>query len=150
MRIDRIRKLKPDEGFEYLCLRPRDTGLPYDVLLDSIGTDRNRNRKHPKPPTLKIRYRENVFIPAYISYWPLRGGPGTIPMKALRACFGDQEHIPKDLKRTLLWILCVHDILEKHYRHEISDREIFACLEEREAMLERKRKEMIKRIFMQH
>lgn len=93
--------------FETANLTTEDSGLPYNVWLDSAGKDRNVEHNTPR---LKVEV-DNEFIPMSISkddVWSL-----------------------KDFKKKSVmvkWIMDNYDVLIRHWNKELTDRQALNLL----------------------
>ena len=106
------RALNEDLLYEMANIPKSDTHLPYDIWVDSSG--RFRNNKHFEP-RIKIHFDDNL-IPFLIDK--------------------DNSSIPDSVKQQLgfdkiakqrlieLWVKNHYELLMKHWKGEISDREL--------------------------
>ncbi len=59
-------KRKQIDGFFVACATAKETGLPYDILLDSLGTE----KKHPGCPRVGVVV-DDMVVPVSISEEPV-------------------------------------------------------------------------------
>ena len=126
MKLERMIKLKPDDGFTYVRITKKDSGLSCDVLLDSLGIDRKDKRS--KHPYLLAEYKKDVYIPVFINY---RTVP-SIPRKLYADYFG--QRIPASIAEVDCWAIINAELLLKHYLHVLSDIEVYQAVTEPEQM----------------
>lgn len=96
-------KRKHVDGFFVVCATPKETGLPYDILMDSLGSE-----KKPKEyPKLGVVIQDMV-VPISISNCPAILSGTTF----------------KDSEKILEWVKKNHVLLLKHWNKELSDLEV--------------------------
>lgn len=88
--------------FEIANLRKQESGLPYDILLDSAGYKRNTPHN-----VMKIKVSiDNEFIPVII---------------ASQRDIRPQKHFKRE-NEIILWASNNYDTLFRHWNGELSDR----------------------------
>lgn len=97
------------EHFEMATLDKQESGLPYDVWLDSSGKDRLVRHNSPR---IKIHV-DGQFIPVII---------GKDGIRALK-------HFPKE-KEILDWVADKQDVIIKHWNRVLTDRQALNLLSE--------------------
>lgn len=100
-------------AFEMANVSKDDTGLPYDLWIDSAGDSR---RKHG--PRVKVQVN-NTFIPLIISDNP------DIPKSVKKNGVSDFPHLAEIQK----YIRAYKEILLAHYRKQLSDKNTLLLLE---------------------
>lgn len=118
MRLERMVRLKPDDGFTYVRIAKKDTGLPCDVLLNSLGIERF-SKKHPKPPYLLMEYKKGIYIPILIGHPTLP----SLPVRICRDYFGG--FISASVAEVDCWAIINAEPLLKHYFQVIDDIEVY-------------------------
>jgi putative endonuclease len=112
----------PKELYEMATISKEETGLPYDIWIDSMGIDRKGKHNQPR---LKIKVNNNL-IPISIEDNP-------------RVLVGNAKKI-KELDKIFKFIKENLEILQKHWQKELDDRETLnliyyeACLNKKDAM----------------
>lgn len=101
-------------AYEMANVSKEDTGLPYDLWIDSIGSD--RNSKH-SAPRLKVRI-DGKFIPVLLSDNP------DIPDSVKKAGIKDFPHL-SEIKK---YIKAYLDIFLAHYNKELTDKQALNIL----------------------
>lgn len=97
-------------------IEKEDTGLPYNLWLDSIG--KNRKNEHSGNPGLKINVNGNL-IPIEISDNP------EIPESVLKV---SGKKFIKNLPIIKKYIKAYKEILLAHYNREITDNQVTSLL----------------------
>lgn len=100
-------------AFKMANVSKDDTGLPYDLWIDSAGDSR---RKHG--PRVKVQVN-STFIPLIISDNP------DIPKSAKKNGVSDFPHLAEIQK----YIRAYKEILLAHYRKQLSDKNTLLLLE---------------------
>ena len=106
----RNKKRKHIDGWTVACATKRETGLPYDVLVDSLGADK-RWRRWPGIPRIGVIV-DDVVIPVSIAESPVVLSGSSFP---------ESESI-------LDWVAQFHEPLLKHWNKELDDLEILTTL----------------------
>ena len=106
-RIYRNKKRKRIDGFFVVCATPKDTGLPYDVLMDSLGIE----KRFPGCPRVGVVVGEFV-VPVKISDQPVVLSKYDFP----RA------------EEVLNWVSSHKEELLRHWNKELSDLEILEII----------------------
>ena len=91
-------KLKNIDGFLVVRLTSEDSGLPYDILLDSLG----KNDIIPDCPRVGVIVGDNV-----------------IPVQISDEAIILSEHHFEDCKRITEWITKHREVLMKHWHREL-------------------------------
>lgn len=99
----RNKRYKNLDGFFVICAAPKETGLPYDVLMDSLGIE----KRFPGCPRVGVVVGDLV-IPVEIS---------DNPVILSRYDFPKAEEV-------LCWVFRHRTELFRHWNKELSDREI--------------------------
>ena len=89
------------DGFEWACLRSRESGLPFDLWIDSMGSDRKRL---VNPPRVLIRVRSGRLVSVRID----KNKP-----KILSIFLSRQDR--KAAAQMLDFIACAYEILLAHW-----------------------------------
>ena len=118
MKLKCMIKLKPDDSFTYLRIAKKDSGLPCDVLLNSLGIERF-SKKHPKPPYLLMEYREGIYIPILIGHPTLP----SLPVRICRDYFGGV--VPASVAEVDCWAIINAEPLLKHFYGILDDLEVY-------------------------
>ena len=106
----RNKKRKHIDGYTVACATKRETGLPYDVLVDSLGADK-RWRRWPGIPRIGVIV-DDVVIPVSIADPPVAlSGRG----------FPESEIVFE-------WVAKYHDPLLKHWNKELDDLEVLTTI----------------------
>ena len=105
-------KRKHIDGFLVVCATPKETGLPYDILMDSLGSEKE-TKEYPKLGVVI----QDMVVPAILS--------GTT--------FKDSEKI-------LEWVKKNHVLLLKHWNKELSDLEVLEELVKTKENIRRSRR----------
>ena len=103
-------ELGEDEGFDYAGLTQQETGLPYIVLIDSVGITRKPRIK----PRIRVRVNDE-YIPVSIS---------KTNVEKYKPFEGDTE--------IEQWVIENYDILIKHWNQEITETEAMDLLDKSE------------------
>ncbi len=103
-----------ESAFEMANVSKDDTGLPYDLWIDSIGSDRNTPHSLPR---LKVRI-DGKFIPVLLSDNP------DIPDSVKKAGVKDFPHF-SEIKK---YIKAYLDVLLAHYNKELTDKQALNIL----------------------
>ena len=106
----RNRKRKNIDGFTVSCATKQETGLPYDILVDSLGADR-RWRRWPGVPRIGVVVGE-IVIPVSISDSP-------VVLSGRR--FEGSETV-------LEWVVHFSEPLLKHWNKELDDLEVLTTI----------------------
>ena len=106
----RNRKRKHIDGYTVACATKDETGLPYDILVDSLGADK-RWRRWPGIPRIGVIVRD-IVIPVSIANPPV----------ILSGSRFDKSEI------VLEWIDNFREPLLKHWNKELDDFEILTAL----------------------
>lgn len=94
--------------FEMANLRKQESGLPYDIWLDSSGYKLNTSHN-----VMRIKVNiDNEFIPVII---------------ASQRDIRPQKHFKRE-DEIILWASNNYDILFKHWNNELSDRQALNIL----------------------
>lgn len=112
--IENFETLNENRLFEMCNLQSADTGLPYDIWLDSAG-DSRLNTHHK--PRIKVLV-DGKLIPIEISDNP------DIPDNIKRAGVKDFPHLSEIRK----YVKAYRKVLAAHYFNEISDKKALALL----------------------
>lgn len=118
MKLERMVRLKPDDGFTYVRIAKKDSGLPCDVLLNSLGIERF-SKKHPKQPYLLMEYREGIYIPILIKHHSLP----SLPVKIHRGYFGG--FVPASVAQVDCWAIVNAEPLLEHFYGILDDLEVY-------------------------
>jgi len=95
--------------FEMANLRPEDTGLSVFIWVDEMGGVRRTGHDVPR---LKVAEENPCNFVATVSI--------DIKPKVLE---GDLEY--KEMRKVLKWVSLNHDLLLKHWKGEISTKQMF-------------------------
>ncbi len=106
----RNKKKKRIDGYTVACATKQETGLPYDVLLDSLGADK-RWRRSPGIPRIGVIV-DDIVIPVSIA---------DPPVALSGSIFFESEIVFE-------WVAKYHDPLLKHWNKELDDLEILTIL----------------------
>lgn len=106
----RNKKKKKIDGYTVACASKQETGLPYDVYVDSLGADK-RWRRWPGIPRIGVIVND-IVVPASISDTPV--------------ILSGREFT--DSKIVLEWIAHFHEPLLKHWNKELDDLEILTTI----------------------
>lgn len=110
----RNRKRKRIDGYTVACATKQETGLPYDVLVDSLGADL-RWRRRPGIPRIGVVVKD-IVIPVSIADPP-------VILSGIR--FESSEIV-------LRWVAHFRVPLLEHWNKELDDLEILTTLARRE------------------
>jgi len=105
--------LSNNVAFEMANVSKDDTGLPYDLWIDSAGDSRRRHG-----PRVKVQVN-NTFIPLIISDNP------DIPKSVKKNGVSDFPYLAEIQK----YIRAYKEILLAHYRKQLSDKNTLLLLE---------------------
>lgn len=111
---DEINRLLEEPAFEMANVSKQDTGLPYDLWIDSMGKDRKVQHSEPR---IKVQV-DSQFIPVILSENP------QIPESAKKN--GAVE--PKNFKIIQKYIKAYLRVFLAHYNHLITDRQALMLL----------------------
>ena len=103
-------KRKKIDGYTVACAAKKDTGLPYDVLLDSLGADKRRRRRPGIP-------RIGVVVNDMVIHVSIADPP--VILSGTR--FEGSEIV-------LGWVARFRAPLLKHWNKELNDLEILTIL----------------------
>ena len=106
-RIYRNKKRKKIDGFFVVCATPKETGLPYDVLMDSLGIE----KRFTGCPRVGIVVGD-IVVPVEISDNPVVLSGYDFP-KA---------------DEVLCWVSSHEEELLRHWNKELSDLEILEII----------------------
>lgn len=112
--FEKLNNLDEDYFFEMANAVKKDTGLPYDIWLDSKGVERNVSHNSPR---IKVEV-DGRLIPVLISDNPQI--PDDVLAKGVKP-FRKFNEIRK-------FIITHKDILLKHWNKELSDLEILTLI----------------------
>lgn len=115
MEIIKNFKLNEDLLFEMANLEKRDTGLPYDIWIDSAG--KSRGNEHSDTPRIKIDVNGDL-IPVEISDDP------DIPSSVKKQGIPNIPHF-SDIKK---YVKAYKKVLLAHYLNQISDKQALNLL----------------------
>lgn len=103
----RVIKLKDIDGFTVVSAVKEDTGLMYDILLDSLG----KNRVPKCKPRIGVIAGENVIC---------------VSVSDRPRILSDEPFY--ESAEVLRWVSLNKELILKHWNNEISDREILNLL----------------------
>ncbi len=106
----RNRKKRKIDGYTVACASKQETGLPYDVYVDSLGADK-RWRHWPGIPRIGVIVND-IVVPVSISDTP--------------EILSGKEFA--DSKIVLEWIAHFHEALLMHWNKELDDLEILTII----------------------
>ena len=102
-------KFSEIDGFFVVCAHREDTGLPYDILLDSLGT--HKTERVNDVPWVGVIICDTV-VPISISERPLILS----------------EYGLKHKELIIEWVSKRRELLLKHWNGQITDKEILEAL----------------------
>jgi len=113
-----------DFAFFWATLNKKYTGLPVDLRLDEIGSQRTPELLHYSEPLLT--FQNNYDDKAHFDVLPMNIAQDP---KVLE----DSQYIkirPEDLEAVRQFIIKNYDLLMKHWRHEIDTMELYQILKD--------------------
>ena len=106
----RNKKRKHIDGYTVACATKQETGLPYDVLVDSLGADK-RWRRWPGIPRIGVIV-DDVVVPISIADPPIVLSGSKFAGSVI----------------VLEWVAHFREPLLKHWNKELDDLEILTTL----------------------
>ena len=94
------------DGFEWACLSKKESGLPFDIFIDSLGCSRDPN----SPPQVLVEVSPRRRIPVSID----KTSPKILPITV-----SQKEH--EKTAEVIGFIAAAYDILIAHWNHFLTD-----------------------------
>ena len=113
-----------DYGFFWATIDKKYTGLPVDLRLDEIGSQRTPKYLHYSEPLLT--FQNNYDTKAHFDVLPMSISENPRVLE-------DEKYIKiksEDVKAVRQFVVQHHDLLMKHWRQEITTMELYEILKE--------------------
>ena len=113
-----------DFAFFWATLDKKYTGLPVDLRIDEIGSQRKPKYLHYSEPLLT--FQNNYDAKAHFDVLPMSIAQNPKVME-------DEKYIkikPEDVEAVKQFVVQHHDLLMKHWRQEITTMELYEILKE--------------------
>lgn len=114
--LENIHDLNEEYLFEMANIEKEDTGLPYNIWIDSLGKDRKGKHNDPR---IKIQIKEDNLLPIDVTDDP------QVPEGVLKV-LGDE--FIKKFAKVKNYIKAYKEVFLAHYNKEISDAQATSLL----------------------